>query len=481
MPPGAYRLWACADPLRGLAQIEATAFGHTVADITMAHGVFVVGTVRTADGTPVPDLMVAARTEPDPSAGHFMTTATRADGSFGLPCVQARRFVVCLERSSTVLASRQIEAAAPGVLRCDFVLADLQVLRGRVVDDAGRPLAGWSVRATDEAAAGQRAFARCDAHGRFELYLAGDRTFRLAVGQPLDSGTVVERGGVRCGAGEIELRVPAGRLPKGSVRGRLVDVDGHAVAGREVFLQRMPPAISTRSASDGSFILERVPAGEFDLRHRDEDARDRRLLEVSLAHGQHLDLGELAVTHAASIRVEVTRADGTPWRAALPGLRLLDGDGRQVEVDVDRGRELGVAILRAPDGAYRLVLEGADLIATTHDIELVAGQTRTLRCAVAIGRSRDLVFNGDGAVKQPDAALRVVVRTADGTIVARDDAVDLLPDLRGFRYWSFRHAYPFGRYEVEAHTDTGLRYRASFEVPEDLDDPTRIDVPAVGR
>ncbi len=58
-------------------------------------------------------------------------------------------------------------------------------------------------------------------------------------------------------------------------------------------------------------------------------------------------------------------------------------------------------------------------------------------------------------------------------------AISVYPDLRGFRFWWLDHTFPFGRYEVEARAETGRRYRATFEVREDLADPTRIDVPAL--
>jgi hypothetical protein len=39
--------------------------------------------------------------------------------------------------------------------------------------------------------------------------------------------------------------------------------------------------------------------------------------------------------------------------------------------------------------------------------------------------------------------------------------------------------FAFGRYEVDAHTDAGLRYRGTFDVGEDVEAPTRVDVPRV--
>ena len=116
------------------------------------------------------------------------------------------------------------------------------------------------------------------------------------------------------------------------------------------------------------------------------------------------------------------------------------------------------------------------------DVDLDPGDVRTLHFAVAIGRSRKLVFNGDGK-EHPELGtlLHVIVRTDDGAAIVKQDVTDLYPDLRGYRYWYLDHAYPFGRYEVEASADTGQRYRTTFEVRDNLDDPTRVDVPRLER
>ena len=75
----------------------------------------------------------------------------------------------------------------------------------------------------------------------------------------------------------------------------------------------------------------------------------------------------------------------------------------------------------------------------------------------------------------------VVPGRADGTVEVETDRVDLMPNLRGFRNWSFGHTFAFGDYVVEAHTETGLRYRTTFTVRDDLGDPARVDVPCVLR
>lgn len=479
LPPGTHALLASADPFSGRTDVEVAVFGHAEAQITMVDGVFVVGTIRTADGTPVRDLGVSARSTADPGAGHYLQTCTRADGSYGLPCVQAGKFVVTVERRDTVVAFRQIEGAVPGVLRCDFVLSDLQPLRGRVVDHTGRPLAGWQVHAIDESDTEQQASGRTDGAGRFELCVASERRFRLTARSPLDADDVVERTGVRFGDGPIELPVPADRLPTATVSGRLVDHDGRAVPDRDVVLERDHHLAFGRSDAGGRFGLHQIPDGAFELR-LGTNSQARRLADGTLAPRQQLDLGDLAVSYPATLRVEITRVDGAAWRGALPGIRLFDRAGQWI--DADREVYDGVLVLRAPPGRCSVEIRDTDLIAAPQQIELVAGETRTLRLAVTIGRSRELVFNGDGADKpERGALLHLVVRNASGAIVVGEDVGAARRSLRGFQYWSLDRVYTFGRYQIEAHTDAGQHYRGSFEVRDDLEDPTRVDVPAVGR
>ncbi|HZT56186.1 MAG TPA: hypothetical protein VFA35_08170, partial [Burkholderiaceae bacterium] len=138
----------------------------------------------------------------------------------------------------------------------------------------------------------------------------------------------------------------------------------------------------------------------------------------------------------------------------------------------------GTRELEFAGGRVRVEIADEDLLAAPQTVEVLPGETKTLRFPIAIGRTRELRFNGDGR-QHPEyrTPLHVVVRGAGGAVIEQQDIEALMPDLRGFRYWYLTRAYPFGRYEVEAHGETGLCYRGSFEVREDPEDPTRVDVP----
>lgn len=56
----------------------------------------------------------------------------------------------------------------------------------------------------------------------------------------------------------------------GTVSGRVVDQEGAAVAGAQVFLLR--PAIGTQTRADGGYVLTRVPVGPQILGHACSDS-----------------------------------------------------------------------------------------------------------------------------------------------------------------------------------------------------------------
>ena len=54
--------------------------------------------------------------------------------------------------------------------------------------------------------------------------------------------------------------------PTGSIAGRVVDEEGTAVAGAQIYLER--PALGTQTRSNGEYVLTRVPPGSYTLHAR---------------------------------------------------------------------------------------------------------------------------------------------------------------------------------------------------------------------
>jgi RNA polymerase sigma-70 factor (ECF subfamily) len=416
--PGRVRAWATASPRVFAAQeLDVAPFATADVALQMQQGVSVIGTVRYADGTPA-SVLLHSRPSLDHD-GHYCHCETREDGTYELYYQPRKRFVVVVSGSGGTLASREFANPEPGVLRCDFVLD-------------GEP-SQRHVPGTDR------------------------------------------------GAQTVAAPRPA------SVRGRFVDAGGQPVVPRAVVLRSMSENEKDRSVeveADGTFALGDVKlvlpgvADEFRLLVDPRTAAATIVAEFTLAEAQQLDLGTLVLQPLTALDVEIVHADGSAWRVSMPEVLLEDVHGERV----DRGSEPvpGGRRLQVPAGTYEVHVVGADLIAAPQQVVVAAGTAARLRVPVAIGRSRSLVCNGDGAHQpQNGDVLHVTVRSADGAIVVQRDVSDLYPDLRGFGYWYLDHVFAFGRYEVDARSDSGLCYRASFDVTESLDDPTRVDVPRV--
>lgn len=103
--------------------------------------------------------------------------------------------------------------------------------------------------------------------------------------------------------------------------------------------------------------------------------------------------------------------------------------------------------------------------------EIGVGNPRSRR-GRSRGRGTDKPARGD--------VLHLVVHHGADEIVRADVPANIWSQ-RGFYSWSFDRVFAFGRYEVEGWTDAGQRYRTTFAVRDDLDDPTQVIVPLVGR
>jgi hypothetical protein len=291
-----------------------------------------------------------------------------------------------------------------------------------------------------------------------------------------------ERSDVQSGGDPIEFRIPAAAIPSAVLRGRVVDVDGSPFGDRALEVSRVRDrwerVASGATAGDGAFRFGPLGPGDYQLNLPGwSDEQRRELTKFTVRAQETIDLGNLVLPRPAILLVEVQRDDGTAWSGPLPWVNVLNASGKRILAFSETAGSLRGSV---EAGHYRVEVGGEDLVAKPHEIDVVAGQSLTVHLAVAIGRTRKLVFNGDGADK-PDypTPLHVQVRGRDGVMVVNDDDVVLYPDLRGFRYWYVDRAFPFGHYEATANTDTGRRYRATFEVRDNLDDPTRVDVPVV--
>ncbi len=484
LPAGEQRLWVQAPPyLGGMLDITLPAFGIAETALHVTAGIEIVGSVRHADGTPARGLGIAARSSRGAN-GHFAAVELREDGSFHLKHLPHRSLVLTVDsRGSHPLLEQELPSPAAGILRCDLTLPERPDLVGIVFDPDGAPLQRWDVIATAIDIERHVRVARTDQAGRFRIEDVLGTRFRISTrdagGDPTDPACELED--IPAGASDIELRVPADRMPLAVIEGVLVNERETPWAGAELALCRRispsdgPPLRRVTTDVDGSFRVDRLTGGRYALWLLREAGLPRRLMELELPRGQTHTLGVVRVAPLASLRIEARHLSGDPWRGDPPYYRLRDPMGNPPAGFVEFHADSSTFHVEA--GAYRVEPRGPDLIAEPADVVLEPGESRVLQIPIAVGRTRTLVFNGDG-LHRPEhrLPLQVEVRRADGSRCATAEVVQM-PDLRGFRYWYLEQTYPFGRYSVTATTSSGLRYATSFEVREDLSDRTRIDVP----
>lgn len=475
VPVGHYQLRAAAGTaMPAFAVAEVTAGGRVDADLRLQPGCTIRGLVRAGNGAPLAGLDVRVVRDAA-SPGYISAGRTDAAGSFELVHVPVKPFVLLVETGQLRLAERSFGPPVPGVLDCELVVPDGGLLRGRVVDHQGHGLClAGGVDAID--ARGSRIAAgvvRED--GRFELLRLVPGACRVravaAEGSWADPDVVVE---VAADTSEVELRVDEDRL--GSVRGRLRAGGGLVLADAELFLvaqgrSNRRPAV--HPAADGAFVFAPVPPGRFELLVH---GGLRSRVGFELGRGQQLDLGDLVLEPWARLRIEFVHADGRPWQGALPDvdLRSIGAESRDPQVRLDA--VAGALEGELPAGRWSIAVDAVDLIAERQLVVLRPDERTVVRLAVAIGRSREIVFGADGSIPLDATSIHVEVQDGSGHPVL----------LRSFRRsphgdgaWTLHAKLPVGDYSVGAHTDGGLRFAGAFVVRDDPGDPERVLVPLV--
>ena len=115
-------------------------------------------------------------------------------------------------------------------------LGEMQVLRGRLLDEAEQPLAGWEIELVNRDGHRTGGVTAADGSFRFENLFPREYPLRARAPGPGVLGLYpsLERAGVRPGPDELVLRVPARRQPSVTLRGVFLDEDGGVIPGASV-------------------------------------------------------------------------------------------------------------------------------------------------------------------------------------------------------------------------------------------------------
>jgi hypothetical protein len=296
--------------------------------VTLGRGRAIEGTVRDGEGHPVGGVrVIAADSDPLVAASPWNVEGRRSGLSDGRGRYRVEGLAPGLHSvtaSGRGFGKAQRNGVRPGAT-VDLILPHGGGIAGLVTDASGRPLAGAVVRAEREDRRRRASEAEAtDGEGRFEL--SGLRPGSYSViarhsehAPATASGVVVESEGYT----EATLSLAAGA----TLVGRLLGTeDRPAAAGRvEILSMAGQPAaalqevLRAEAGPDGSFRIERVPAGSLGFEATARGLAPRRIETDVSPKDTLVDLGDVVLEAGLSIRGRVRTTAGQPVAEARVG------------------------------------------------------------------------------------------------------------------------------------------------------------------
>ena len=308
------------------------------------------------------------RVAADPAAG----VQADGEGRFRLPVTMSRRLELEVAAAGylpkrVTIPGRQLVRGRP----LTFLLNRAGTLRGKVVDLAGRPLAGAEVVAVVEAAVGKRLFdpsdtvadrGMTDAQGGFELrLLRPEQSYEVRASR---AGAFPARERATVGDPATPPRsLTLVLAPARAARGRVQDPAGRPLASAEVTVRPAlrPGAeesaagtegITVTSDEKGLFSIPECPAAEVELQVRKPGYASATLPALRIAAGAGpADLGAVTLRPGVKLAGRVVGAG----KRAVPGAEVFVLDRPLGENEVDRalkGRK--AAASTAADGSFAI-------------------------------------------------------------------------------------------------------------------------------
>ena len=294
-------------PWRGTCEVVA---GQTVAvRIVLVAGVSCAGIVRGENGQPVADASINVG-----DTGDFVLLRTRTgtDGTFTLAGLPVGEFTVAASKDLVGNASVHLRGEPGASLRCDLQLSLGLALRGRVLDEAGTPIAGVEVRV--EAEGEGQPWISFRSSGGDGIFVIADcppgRTLALLASKR--DHVTLQRRAVQPGGPELELRLQRDTAAKARITGRLLRPDGSPATGEEVEAIRFYTKseaklmLSATVGGDGRFVIE-APAGQWLGLVLVKGHPEIRFTLGKLEAGGAFDAGVLQLTIGGTL---VVRVDG---------------------------------------------------------------------------------------------------------------------------------------------------------------------------
>jgi protocatechuate 3,4-dioxygenase beta subunit len=423
---GRYRLSATVGAAhRGGLEVEA---GGEPVEWILAPAGAIVGEVVDASGRPVDSFHVTARPVGGDATSPFAPRST-ASGAFRIEDVVPGRYALLVtssEHADEVVSDVDVTADRTtdvGRIR----LGPAGIVRGTVVDAAGRPVAGAAVmvRSQRDYEHGYLSHGQPQAHsspeGSFEVRGLNPGRIRIEAHHPRLGGGQADGLEVDPAAGATVTQVvlePGGRL-RGSIRRR---GQGLAASVTAMAFPSLSRDASTVADDEGRFVLDNLPAGEVWIEFkplREADGRGLSERRVWIRDGETVVLD-------VDLRDILVGGRVTPAGGSAEGLRVaFDTEGRRTSWPLNEGASGPQHMVSrvGPDGAYALrVAEPGPYTARVETADGVVLHRRRVTVADADEHRLDLEFTSTSVSGTlVDEATERPIPNGTITAIAADD------------------------------------------------------------
>jgi protocatechuate 3,4-dioxygenase beta subunit len=396
LPAGATRVQVrAAGYAKHLASVVLPALGRADVTLELEPAATLHGSVTSALGGALAGAQVTV-TRPDELQGASATVA--GDGSYRIDDAPLGAARVTFARRGYATSCRSLVLAGEAT-RCDAVLQQEPAVRGRLQDEAGRPLAGWNVMGY---VLGGRSRewerARTDASGRFRLPAHRGAGYGLRVTDPEAPFRWIRCEGLAplvADDPQVTITIGTHQRPSAFVSGRIVDEKGNAVGGAGLRLADDlgvllgPPE---RTAADGTFRIGPLAPSTYQIGTREFDTTEVPPVELArfeVHPGERKDLGTLRIARDSKLVYRFLDPEGHE----IVGLHafVARNDGEEIATLTRGGAGRGEQQL--PPGAYWLEAtspERAWAARSPHPFTVRAGETTRLELRFVRAGSRTL-------------------------------------------------------------------------------------------
>jgi hypothetical protein len=434
-------------PWTGACRVEASA--ETPLDVTLSAAVTCVGVVVDIDGKPASKATVKFGDWDD---FEHVKTRSADDGSFRCDGLPPGAVEITGQHEMAGTGKVSITGTGGETVRCTLQLTPGLTLRGRVLTDDGKPIAGAGIdaRTDDPSEDPWGRLLTADADGRFAIVQCPNgRSLTIAVYASGFRSSVTE--GIDPHRGELVVRLTPAPAPSGFIVGTIVTADGRPVPQAELTAYERAGASSGLEAADvtGAFAIGPLPPGTWSVWIRVPDQPTTWTEWREVGEGAKCDLGKIWLPVAGTIRVRLHAAEGDRPMLAATDATLAHWTGFSGKGSERRSEPL------AP-GLHYVSVTGDGVATRLLPVEVRAGEEQSIDIEVQRGQAQE--FEIVSPVPMVERHIRVLL---DGKLIAGESYAGF----RAGRSGRYQCNLTPGAYTIVV-TGSGMSGEASFTVGE---------------